>query len=55
MSGDLFRNVFIGFYIGEAGFILFQHFSSLLKFFFIILAFICNEAAAFSDEREAPA
>ena len=55
MSGDLFRHVFIGFYIGEVGLILFQHFSSLLKFFFIILTFIGNEAAAFPDEREAPA
>ena len=55
MSGDFFRHVFIGFYIREAGLILFQHFCSLLKFFFKILAFICNEAAAFPDEREAPA
>ena len=55
MSGYFFRNVFIGFYIGKAGFILSQDFCSLSEFFLIVFAFICDEAATFSDEREAPA
>jgi len=55
VSGDFFRNVFVGFYIGEVRLVLLQDFCSLCKLFFIILALVGNKASAFSYEREAPA
>ena len=55
VSGDLFRDILIGFCIGEAGLILLQGLCCLLKLLLIILSLIGNEAAAFPDEREAPA
>ena len=54
VSGDFLRDIFIGFYIGESGFILLQNSGCLSQFFFIVFALIGNEGTAFSDEREAP-